>query len=111
MSADYIVIAGQRYRVEVNWNAIVAFLEDRGTDRLDALAELGKISVKDIAPLMAACIREGERLDGRECTLTALELGALPGFMDVIPMFLRIYGRQAAPGTGEAPKEEPGKKE
>lgn len=111
MTTDYITIDGRQYRVEVNWNAIVAFLESRGTDSLASLSEIDKLRVSDVAPLMAAAINEGERLDGRESKLTGLDLGAMPGFMGAVPEFLRIYGRQAAPQTGEVKEEDTGKKD
>lgn len=112
MTTDYITLAGKDYRVEVNWNAITAFLEARGTVGFEALTDIDQLKITDVAPLMAAAINEGERLDGRPSQLTGLDLGAMPGFMAAVPAFLRIYAKQAAPMTGAQPEgEAPGKKD
>ena len=37
MTADYIEIDGRKYRVEANWNAMVAFLAATGRDTWDGL--------------------------------------------------------------------------
>ena len=96
MNGDYITIAGICYRVEVNWNALTAYLENRGTDSMEALANIGHLRASDIAPLLAACIEEGERLEGRTVKLTALELGAKIGLTEVSE-FLNIYLKQSSP--------------
>lgn len=102
MNGDYITIAGICYRVEVNWNALTAYLENRGTDSMEALANIGHLRASDIAPLLAACIEEGERLEGRTVKLTALELGAKIGLTEVSE-FLNIYLKQSSP---QVPKKE-----
>lgn len=97
MVADYIEIDGKRMRVEGNWNAICDFLAERGKDTFDGLVGMDKITPGDIAPLMAACIREGERLDGRPCSLSSKDIGAMPGMMAKVPEFMEIFSRQSAP--------------
>ena len=96
MQKDYITIAGNRYRVEVNWNALTAYLEARGTDSMEALANIGHLRASDIAPLLAACIEEGERLEGRTVKLSALDIGAKVGLTEVSE-FLNIYLKQSSP--------------
>lgn len=94
---DYLEITpGKRVRVEANWNAIVAFLEARGIDTMTGLADMDKLSPSQVADLMAACINEGERLDGRETHYVGIDLGAMCS-LDVITEFLRIYLRQSTP--------------
>lgn len=96
MKKDYIAIGGKEYRVEVNWNALAAFLASVGRDTIDELANFSTIRPSEITALIAACIVEGERLDGRECQVSALDIGA-----DVTPKdvaaFMDIYVRQSSP--------------
>ena len=106
MEKDYIIIGGTKYRVEVNWNALAAFLREVGRDTIEDLATFNNIRPSEITALMAACIAEGERLDGRECKLTALDLGATIA-PDDVAAFMDIYLRQSAPKRDvEAPKKE-----
>lgn len=96
MKKDYIEIAGKRYRVESNWNALTAFLESVGRDTIDEMSKIGSIRPSELTALIAACIVEGERLDGKECNLTALDLGAVIK-PDDVREFLDIYLRQSSP--------------
>lgn len=102
MLQEFITIEGRQYRVEANWNALVAYLEATGRDTMDALSLFGQLRPSDIAPLMAACIAEGERLEGRESDLTAQRIGEVCGF-DKLTEFLQIYARQTNPQ--KAPEE------
>lgn len=96
MKKETIVIADKEYRVEANWNALVAFLQVVGRDTIEDLVNFKIIPPSEMAALMVACIVEGERLEGRECTLTVLDLGAVITPHDVAA-FLEIYARQSAP--------------
>ena len=87
MKKDYIVIGGKQYRVEVNWNALTAFLKEVGRDTIEELASFTTIHPSEVTALMAACIAEGERLDGKSAVITPADVAA---FMD-------IYVRQSAP--------------
>lgn len=95
MEKSFITIAGVRYRVEVNWNALMAFITATGKDSLDELTRLSDMKATDVAPLMRAAIAEGERLEGREFTMTALDLGAVirPAH---VRQFMDIYIVQSA---------------
>jgi hypothetical protein len=106
MKKDYIAIAGQEYRVEVNWNALAAFLKEVGRDTIEELAAFSTIRPSEIAPLMWACLAEGERLEGREFNLSILNLGALITPRHVAD-FMDIYVRQSSPQMEvEEPKKE-----
>ena len=106
MKKDYIEIAGRRFRVESNWNALTAFLDAVGRDTLDELSRINTIRPSELTALMAACIEEGERLDGRDGAPSAKDLGALIT-PDDVREFLNIYVRQSSPKTGaEEPKKE-----
>lgn len=106
MEKDYIIIGGVKYRVEVNWNAMAAFLKEVGRDTIDELAKFSTIRPSEISALMAACIAEGERLDGRKGSPSSLDLGAVITPEDV-SAFMDIYIRQSAPKREvEEPKKE-----
>ena len=106
MKKDYIEIGGKRYRVESNWNALMAFLEAVGRNTIDELSKIGDIRPSELTALMAACIAEGERLDGRDGAPSALDLGALVTPAKVRE-FLDIYALQSAPKMNvEEPKKE-----
>jgi len=99
---DKINLNGHDYRVEVNWNAIAAYLETSGREDVRDLAGLATIKVTDLAGLLAAAINEGERLEGRESSLTAKEVGAMAGVMEMAE-FVQIFTRQTTPkGVGTA---------
>ena len=102
---DRIEINGVAYRVEVNWNAITAFLEASGRDDVQSLIGLSSLRPSDLAGLLAAAINEGERLDGRESSLTAEEVGTVAGF-DTMAQFIQIFAKQTNPkGAGDGKKE------
>jgi hypothetical protein len=106
MKKDYIEIAGKRYRVESNWNALTAFLDAVGRDTLDELSRINTIRPSELTALMAACIEEGERLDGRDGAPSAKDLGAIIT-PDDVREFLTIYVRQSNPKLNQdEPKKE-----
>ena len=107
MKKDHIEIAGRRYRVEVNWNALTSFLRSVGRDTIDELSRIDTLRPSELTALMAACMEEGERLEGRGDVLTALDLGAVITPGDVRD-FIEIYVRQSNPQMTqeEEPKKE-----
>ena len=107
MKKDYIEIAGKRYRVESNWNALTAFLDSVGRNTLEELSKIDSIKPSELTALMAACIAEGQRLDGSKDAPSALDLGAVITPEDV-RRFLDIYVRQSNP---QIEQEEPKKEE
>ena len=106
MDKSFITIGGNEYRVEVNWNALSAFLVAVGRDTLEGLSDIAKMKPSDISALMAAAINEGERLEGRECHFSALELGAMMRPSHV-GQFVDIYIQQSRAQLGD---ENPAKK-
>ena len=54
MKKDYIEIAGKRYRVESNWNALTAFLEAVGRNTLEELSKIDSIKPTELTAMMAA---------------------------------------------------------
>lgn len=79
-------------RVECNWRAIAMFLAAKGAEDLGALT---KLSPSDYTLLMACCVNEGERLEGRKCDYTAEDFDTMPPY--VVTEFLAIFGRQMNP--------------
>lgn len=93
---EKLKIGDAEYRVACNMNALMGFLKERGTDDFSALSDLTKLKPTDMLPLMAACIREGERLDGKECKLTAEDIGAVADF-SLFTEFMKVFDRAMAP--------------
>lgn len=103
---DHIELNGTSYRVEVNWNAIVAFLEASGRDDVRALVDLTSLKPSDLAGLLAASVNEGERLDGHDVHLSGEDVGAMAG-LDTMAKFIEIFGRQTTPkGQGDTEKKD-----
>ena len=97
---------GRTFRVEVNWNAIMAFLEASNRDDVRELANFSSLKPSDLAGLLAAGINEGERLEGNEVNFTAKEIGALVG-MNTMAEFISIFTRQTQPrGAAEPEKKD-----
>lgn len=108
MKKDYIEIGGKQYRVEVNWNALAAFLVAVGRDTIEDLAGFNTIKPSEVAALIWACVSEGERLEGRGFNLSVLDIGAVISPVDVTT-FMEIYIRQSSPQMEvDEPKKEEG---
>lgn len=95
---ETMTIGGKEFRVECNMNALMDFLQERGTDDFSAIADVTKLKPSDMLPLMAACIREGERLEGRKCDLTSKDIGAVADF-STLGSFIAIFNRAMAPAV------------
>lgn len=108
---DRIKINGCEYRVEANWRAITSYLKSIGEDNLGAVADMVSLSPSNIGGLMAACINEGERLDGKDTKVSSAILDDLrpADAVLVVEEFVHIYLSQAAPALPE--EEEPKKEE
>ena len=102
MLKDTMTLGGRDVRVEINWNALSAFLADVGRDTLDGLSTISAMKPSEIPALMAACINEGERLEGRESHLKAMDVGAIIKPSDVIA-FVKIYSGQSRTMLEEEP--------
>lgn len=87
------LIDGRSFRVELNWNAIVAFLEVSGRDDVRALADFSTLKPSDLAGLLAAGINEGARLDGADVHFAPEEIGALVD-ISIMAEFIGIFTRQ-----------------
>ena len=105
---DTIVINGREYRVEANWRAITGYLRETGQDTLDGVANITSLSPSTVGGLMAACINEGERLEGRDARVTASILDDLrpSEAIGVLKDFVKVYLSQVAPQVPSEPKKE-----
>ena len=83
MGRKYITIAGTEHRVEANWNAITSYLTARGNDSLQGLSDISSLAPSELPHLMAACVNEGERLEGHDCNLTAEWIGENCGMTEL----------------------------
>lgn len=101
---DFMTIAGHKVRVEINWRAIADFCKQRGTSTVAFLSNLSNITPEDLSLLLVCAVHEGERLEGRESSVTLEDVNAL-GLSDM-GEFIKIYVRQSTP---ELPAEQ-GKK-
>ena len=97
-----MTLGGREVRVEINWNALSAFLADVGRDTLEGLSTISVMKPSEIPALMAAAINEGERLEGRESKMSALDVGALIKPADVTA-FMNIYVEQSRAQMEEEP--------
>lgn len=106
--ADRITINGRDYRVEANWRALTSYLKEAGMDSLEAVADVISLKPSCIGALMAACINEGERQDGKDTKVSADLLDDLrpAEAVKVMQDFVHIYLSQAAPQLPEEPKKE-----
>ena len=103
---DKVIIFGREYRVEVNWRAITNYLKSRDEDSLDAMADVFKMKPSTIPGLMAACINEGERLEGRDTVVTESLLNEMAPLeaLKVVKEFADIFNSQMVPVIPEEPK-------
>lgn len=108
MHKDYIVLNGQRVRVELNWNAIIAYLQQSGKDDMASLADFRLLKPSDLAGLLCAGINEGQRLEGIETNYTPAEIGCHVN-VAIMAEFLEIFNRQMQPQV--AAKEQAKKKD
>lgn len=99
MAKDYMTIGDRRVRVELNWNAVAEYCSAKGETTIGFLSNVGKMPPSELAVLVVCAVHEGERLDGRECSISVDDVLALP--MRGINRFIDIYARQAAPDIPE----------
>ena len=96
MNKQFITIQGHAYRVEANWRALTSYLAEKGKDTMEGLSDLASLSPTSLAPLMAACITEGERLEGHNVTING-DWVAENCSMPEIGAFITIYIAQTTP--------------
>lgn len=100
MNKVYITIAGAEHRVEANWNAITSYLTARGKNSLQGLSDISSLSPSELPHLMAACVNEGERLEGHDCNLTAEWIGENCGMAE-LTAFVTAFCKMATPQLPE----------
>ena len=75
MRYDNIEIAGKQYRIEFNWNAISAWMDETG-QHFDDLVDVSKIKGSHITELCYQAVVEGCRMDGVEFPYSCKDFGA-----------------------------------
>ena len=96
MEKRYLTVAGNQVRCEANWKAITSFLRAAGRDTLQGITDLAQLPPSDMAPLMAACLNEGERLDGKNAEYTGQWLEENCGLAEV-SAFIAEFVHQTSP--------------
>ncbi len=92
---EYIELEGKKYRIEFNWNTITEFCELKNISDLSALDSLKNLSAGDLRLFIHCALKEGERMDGKEFNITALELGGILKFHDIQRLML-VFKKQSS---------------
>lgn len=94
---DFIEIGDKKYRVAANMNAIRDYGIRTGNTDLSKIGDVLTFPLDSMGTMAHCCIKEGERLEGREFNLSELDLGA-----EMLPVhmleFARVYTRQVTAG-------------
>lgn len=108
MKPEYLKLSGgQKFRVEANWNSMVDYCDRKGYTTLSHLKKIEDIELKDVGTLIYSCVKEGERIDGRDFDLTETDFVTMLRPSD-IGQFMSKYIAQTVHGLSE--KEKSGKK-
>lgn len=100
-----IKLNGIEYPAAANFNAVAAYLRFVGRDTIDGLMDISKLSPSDCTALVAACVNEGMRLEGREERLSPADVGASPSSIVEVPEAIAEIFRELSPGpSGEEKK-------
>ena len=97
---EVINIDGKEYRVAANWNAIRDYCGRKGVTDLSKLDSIVQFDVSDILTLAHCCIKEGERMEGKELVLSEEELGEIMSPVSMT-VFINIYVGQSTTGIGQ----------
>lgn len=99
MKNNYLLIGGEKVRVEMNWNAMMSFCDQKGIDDLSKIGDIGKLTTRDLLMIMHSAIKEGERMDGKNFEKTKEQLGEVLRPSD-ISQFMSIYKEQCGVDDG-----------
>lgn len=94
-----IRLNGTEYPAAANFNAVAAYLRLVGRDTIAALMDISKLSPSDCPALVAACVNEGLRLEGREERLSPDEVGASAASIIEVPEAVAEIFKELAPGA------------
>ena len=99
MKNNYLLVGGKKVRVEMNWNAMMFFCDEKGIDDLSKIGDAGRLTTRDLLAIMHAAIKEGERMDGNSFDFTKEQLSERLRPAD-ISRFMEIYKEQCGVGEG-----------
>lgn len=88
-NAHYINIDGTQYRVAVNWNTFETFARLKGL-KLTVIDKLRLDEDDNLKVMLAAAIREGERLDGKKNEIDPMSLGEVLN-VRIVEQFTSIF--------------------
>lgn len=103
---DRLTIGGTEFRVECNFNAITAYMDEKGESDLSFLTP-GRMGMRDWLLMLSCCVNEGERLEGRRHDYRPEDfgLGKIGESVQILPKFIEIFGKQNAAEEAEAKKD------
>lgn len=90
---------GQLYPAVANFNAVAAYLRYVGRDTMDGLMDIAKLSPSDCPALVAACVNEGLRIDGKDERFTPEQIGAAPNSLEEVPVAIAEIFKELTPGA------------
>lgn len=90
-----IAIAGKIYSVACNWRAIEEFAEINGIKTIQDLGKISEMEVNALPAFIHACVREGEKMDGRVFELTVEDVRDNIT-MSVVAHFMEIFKNQSS---------------
>lgn len=94
-----LTINNKMYSVACNWRAIEEFAELNGIKTIQGLAKISDMDISALPAFIHACVREGEKMDGRELELTVDDVRDHIN-MSVVAHFMAIFREQS---TFDAP--------
>lgn len=94
-----VKVNGRIYPAAANFNAVAAYLRYVGRDTMDGLIDIGRLSPSDCTALVAACVNEGLRKDGKDERITPDDVGAAPGSLVEVPEAVAVIFKELSPGV------------
>lgn len=103
MKNDYLILDGEKCRIEFNWNAVSDFLEENGLE-LSAMDQLVKMKPSQITNLIHHALIEGARLDKKEYKFSSKDVGSVLSITDVSNILIIFQSHVNKKNTGEEAK-------
>ena len=91
MKYDNIEIAGKQYRIEFNWNAVSAWMDETNLE-FETLTDVKKIKGSALTELCYQSVLEGCRMEGVEFPYSKMDFGAAL-HVNIIADFFKILKR------------------
>ncbi len=95
----HVRLNGVDYPATANFNAVAAFLAFVGRNTMEGLMDISKLSPSDCPALVAACVNEGLRIDGKDERFTPEQIGAVPDSLTEVPIAIAEIFKELTPGA------------